>query len=103
MRYTSTRGEAPALDFVEVMLAGLARDGGLYVPESWPTFDAATISGFAGRPYAEVAVEVIRPFVGDSIPESDLARMAQEAYGTFRHPATAPLVRVGARLFFVGL
>jgi threonine synthase len=103
MRYTSTRGEAPALDFVEVMLAGLARDGGLYVPESWPTFDAATISGFAGRPYAEVAVEVIRPFVGDSIPESDLARMAQEAYGTFRHPATAPLVQLGASLFVLEL
>ena len=69
MRYVSTRGEAPALDFVEVMLAGLARDGGLYVPETWPRLDAGAIAGFAGRPYAEVAVEVIRPFVGDSIAE----------------------------------
>src|SRR5512140_2522712 len=103
MRYSSTRGEAPALDFVEVMLAGLARDGGLYVPESWPKLDAQIIESFAGRPYAEVAVEVIRPFVGDSIAEADLARMAQEAYGTFRHPATAPLVQLGASLFVLEL
>jgi threonine synthase len=103
MRYVSTRGEAPSLDFVEVMLAGLARDGGLYVPETWPKLDAKTVAGFAGRPYAEVAVEVIRPFVGDAIPEADLARMAQEAYGTFRHPATAPLVQLGPSLFVLEL
>src|SRR5471032_221130 len=103
MRYVSTRGEAPGLDFVEVMLAGLARDGGLYVPETWPTVMNEAIAGFAGRPYAEVAVEVIRPFVGDSIPEADLARMAREAYGTFRHPATAPLVQLGDSLFVLEL
>ena len=103
MRYVSTRGETPQLNFVEVMVAGLARDGGLYVPESWPALDAATIASFAGRPYAEVAVEVIRPFVGDSIPEADLARMAREAYGTFRHPATAPLVQLGDSLFVLEL
>ena len=61
MRYVSTRGEAPSLDFVEVMLAGLARDGGLYVPETWPSLSRATIEGFAGKPYAEVAVEVPHP------------------------------------------
>src|SRR5476651_1321357 len=103
MRYVSTRGEAPPLNFVEVMLAGLARDGGLYVPVSWPTLDPKAIAGFAGRPYAEVAVEVIKPFVGDSIPEADLARMAREAYGTFRHPATAPLVQLGDSLFVLEL
>ena len=103
MRYVSTRGEAPELNFVEAMLAGLARDGGLYVPAAWPALDRAAIAGFAGRPYAEVAVEVIRPFVGDSISESDLARMAQEAYGTFRHPATAPLVQLGPNLFVLEL
>src|SRR5476651_28922 len=103
MRYVSTRGEAPALDFVEVMLAGLARDGGLYVPESWPALDPKAIASFSGRPYAEVAVEVIKPFVGDSIPEADLARMAREAYGTFRHPATAPLVQLGDSLFVLEL
>src|SRR5450631_2201049 len=103
MRYVSTRGEAPALDFVEVMLAGLARDGGLYVPEAWPALDAEAIAGFAGRPYAEVAVEVIRPFVGASIPDADLARMAREAYGTFRHPAIAPLAQLGPSLFVLEL
>lgn len=103
MRYVSTRGEAAPLDFVEVMLAGLARDGGLYVPESWPKLSLETISGFAGRPYAEVAVEVIKPFVAGSIPDADLARMAQEAYGTFRHPAVAPLVQLGASLFVLEL
>jgi threonine synthase len=103
MRYVSTRGQAPELDFVGVMLAGLARDGGLYVPVSWPTLDAKAIAALAGRPYAEVAVEVMRPFVGDSIAEADLARMAREAYGSFRHPATAPLVQLGDNLFVLEL
>jgi threonine synthase len=103
MRYISTRGEAAPLNFVEVMLAGLARDGGLYVPESWPALAPGTIAGFAGRAYAEVAVEVMRPFVGGSIPDADLARMAQEAYGTFRHPATVPLVQLNASLFVLEL
>ncbi len=103
MRYISTRGEVAPLDFVDVMLAGLARDGGLYVPESWPGLDAAAIAGFAGRPYAEVAVEVLRPFVGESIGEADLSRMAQEAYGTFRHPAVTPLIQLGPSLFVLEL
>lgn len=103
MRYVSTRGEAAPLDFVEVMLAGLARDGGLYVPESWPALDRETIAGFAGKPYAEVAVDVIRPFVGGTITDADLARMAREAYGGFRHPATAPLVQLDSSLFVLEL
>src|SRR5215468_3191102 len=103
MRYISTRGEAPSLDFVDVMLAGLARDGGLYVPERWPTLDRATVGNFAGKPYAEVAVEVIRPFIGDGIAEADLARMAREAYGNFRHPAVAPLTQLDPSLFVLEL
>lgn len=103
MRYVSTRGEAAPLDFVEVMLAGLARDGGLYVPESWPALDRETIAGFAGKPYAEVAVDVIRPFVGGSIADGDLARMVREAYGGFRHPATTPLVQLDSSLFALEL
>ena len=103
MRYVSTRGEAAPLDFVEVMLAGLARDGGLYVPESWPAFDRETITGFAGKPYAEVAVDVLRPFVGGGVTDADLARMAREAYGGFRHPATAPLVQLDSSLFVLEL
>src|SRR5690349_3593857 len=103
MRYVSTRGEAAPLDFVEVMLAGLARDGGLYVPESWPTLDAATIAGFAGRPYAEIACEVMRPFIAGTLSDADVARMAQEAYGSFRHPATAPLAQVSPSTFVLEL
>ncbi len=103
MRYISTRGEAPPLGFVEATLAGLARDGGLYVPAAWPQLDTDTIAGFAGRPYAEVAVDVIRPFVGDAIAEHDLARMTREAYGQFRHPAVAPLVQFGVSDFILEL
>src|SRR5215470_2853746 len=96
VRYVSTRGEAPPLGFVEATLAGLARDGGLYVPAAWPRLDPQAIAGFAGRPYAEVAVEVMRPFVDDAIADSDLARMLRDAYGSFRHPAVAPLTQFGA-------
>jgi threonine synthase len=103
VRHLSTRGEAPALGFAEVMLAGLARDGGLYVPEAWPQLGTPAIAGFAGRPYAEVALEVIRLFTADSIPEPDLARMVREAYGTFRHPAVAPLVQLGTNTFALEL
>jgi threonine synthase len=103
LRYVSTRGEAAALTFAEAMLAGLARDGGLYVPGVWPRLEPQTIRGFAGRPYAEVAVDVIRPFTGDSIADADLARMAREAYGTFRHPAVAPLAQLGANTFALEL
>jgi threonine synthase len=103
VHYVSTRGEAPPLGFMDVTLAGLARDGGLYVPEIWPQLLAANIAAFAGRPYAEVAVEVIRPFVGGAISEADLSRLAREAYGTFRHPAVVPLSQVGANTFLLEL
>src|SRR3984885_12417342 len=107
VHYVSTRGAAPASGFAEVMLAGLARDGGLYVPDigtaDWPPGGPKTIAGFAGRPYAEVAVEVIRPFVGGALGEADLARMAREAYGNFRHPAVAPLTQLGVNTFALEL
>lgn len=103
MRYLSTRGEAPPLGFMDVTLAGLARDGGLYVPETWPQLSTRDIAGFAGRPYAEVAVEVIRPFVGDTISETDLSRLAREAYGTFRHPAVVPIAQFGPSTFLLEL
>ncbi|WP_172786059.1 MULTISPECIES: threonine synthase [Bradyrhizobium] len=90
-RYISTRGEAPELGFCDVMLTGLARDGGLYVPAAWPQLPSETIAGFFGRPYWEVAVDVIRPFAGGEISDAELGRMANEAYATFRHPAVVPL------------
>jgi len=91
LRYISTRGEAPSASFTDVLLAGLARDGGLYVPESWPQISAMSIEGFKGKPYADVAVEIIKPFVDGTIADTDLARMVREAYATFDHPAVAPL------------
>ena len=101
MRYISTRGEAPALDFSEVTLAGLAHDGGLYVPESWPAIDPATIAGFAGRPYVDLACEVLSRFTSGVF--TDLARMACEAYDGFRHPAVTPLVQLGPNTFVLEL
>src|SRR5437660_8093721 len=102
-RYISTRGEAPTLGFCDVMLTGLARDGGLYVPETWPQLSHETIAGFFGRPYWEVAVDVIRPFAGGEISDADLGRMANEAYATFRHPAVVPLRQTGASQFVLEL
>jgi len=102
-RYISTRGEAPSLGFCDVMLTGLARDGGLYVPETWPSLSAEQIAGFFGRPYWEVAVEVMRPFVGGEISDADLGRMAVEAYATFRHPAVVPLDQISPNQFILEL
>lgn len=102
-RYISTRGEAPELGFCDVMLTGLARDGGLYVPVTWPQLPVETIAGFFGRPYWEVAVEIIRPFVGGEISDAELGRMANEAYATFRHPAVVPLRQMSPHQFVLEL
>lgn len=95
MKYISTRGAAPRLDFEDAALTGLARDGGLYMPETWPVLSREQIAGFAGRPYADVAAEVIAPFTGDATSAEELRGMLREAYAPFRHPATAPLVQTG--------
>src|SRR5881296_1597059 len=85
------------------MLAGLARDGGLYVPESWPFFAPERIAALSGLPYPELALEILRPYVAGSIAEADLARMTREAYEGFRHPAVVPLVQLGPRTFVLEL
>jgi threonine synthase len=85
------------------MLTGLARDGGLYVPEIWPQLAPDTIASFFGKPYWEVAVDVIRPFAGGEISDADLGRMANEAYATFRHPAVVPLKQMAPHLFMLEL
>lgn len=103
MKYVSTRGHAPSLSFCEAVLTGLARDGGLYVPEEWPALSAPAIADFAGQPYAEVAYRVIRPFVGDEIDGGTLRGMIEDAYATFRHPAVAPLVQVADNEFVLEL
>ena len=91
MDYISTRGSAPALDFAGATLAGLASDGGLYVPREWPRFSAADIAGFAGLPYAELAQRIMQPFVGDSLTPERLLELTRAAYGRFAHQAVTPL------------
>ncbi|MGH6671628.1 MAG: threonine synthase [Xanthobacteraceae bacterium] len=103
VRHVSTRGEAPPLGFADAMLTGLAHDGGLYVPQSWPRIEPQVIASFAGRRYADVAVEIVRGFVGDFIAEADLARMTREAYGSFRHPAVVPLNQLDVNTFALEL
>ncbi|GGE34688.1 threonine synthase [Agaricicola taiwanensis] len=101
--YLSTRGEAPVLGFADVMLAGLARDGGLYVPQSWPALDAATIAGFAGAPYQDVAERVMLPYIGDQFLKEALPGLLAEAYAGFSHPALAPLVQIAPNTFVLEL
>ena len=103
MNYISTRGAAPALSFTEAVLAGLARDGGLYVPATYPQLARDDIASFAGRPYAEVARRVISPFLDATIAEGAFADMVAQAYATFRHPAVAPLVQIDDNLFVLEL
>ncbi len=94
MQFVSTRGQAPALGFSDAVLAGLAADGGLYVPASWPQVSAAEIASFAGKPYADVAYAIISRFTGDEIPAAKLKSIIDAAYATFRHPSVAPLVEL---------
>ncbi|MBF0354767.1 MAG: threonine synthase [Alphaproteobacteria bacterium] len=95
MRYVSTRGRAPALTFEDVLLAGLARDGGLYVPEEWPTLSKADFKAMRGLAYAEVAARVMQPFVGRAMKADDLVQMTAETYAVFDHAAVAPLSQIG--------
>ena len=85
IRYISTRGKAPILSFEEVVLAGLASDGGLYVPETLPQFSPQELVEMASLSYIELAIRLFTPFVGDSIPSKDLRKLVEEAYKTFRH------------------
>jgi len=94
VKYVSTRGEAPRLGFQDALLAGLARDGGLYIPEIWPTLSQEEIRAMAGKPYAETAKKVLAPFVEGEIPTDEFHKMVDEAYASFHHPAVAPLVQI---------
>lgn len=91
MKYISTRGSAPILSFEDVLLTGLASDGGLYVPETLPTFTAPQIAAFASLSYAELAYEILYPFVAENIPSTDFKSMLEETYAEFNHKAVAPL------------
>ncbi len=91
MDYISTRGASPVLDFEDVLLTGLAPDGGLYVPAHWPKFTAEQLRDMRSLSYAELAVEVMMAYIGESISRADVEQMVGEAYGNFDHDAVAPL------------
>ncbi len=99
MRYISTRGQAPARDFSGVLLAGLAEDGGLFMPEAWPHWSPADLRGLRGLPYHELAARVLAPFVGECIPFATLQAMCRDAYAEFTHPAVVPLVQLDTGLW----
>ncbi|KAA3514248.1 threonine synthase [Agrobacterium rosae] len=103
MEYVSTRGSAPSLGFSDALLAGLARDGGLYVPRKWPTMSKKEIRALRGKTYQEVAFEVLYRFTGGEIPADAFRAMIDDAYATFRHPAVVPLVQTGPNSFILEL
>ncbi len=103
MIYISTRGASPPLGFVDALLAGLAPDGGLYAPETWPRLETAEIAALAGRPYAEVAARILGLFTGGEISAGVLERLCAEAYAGFDHPAVAPITQLGPNRFLLEL
>ena len=103
MKYVSTRGEAPALSFEGALLAGLARDGGLYVPETWPRLDDEAIANLDGLDYADAAYRITAPFLAGDPCLADLKPVLDEAYEGFHHPAVAPLRQIGPNLWILEL
>ena len=103
MRYVSTRGSAPVLSFDDVLLTGLARDGGLYVPETWPQLDPDQVRRFAKRPYDAVAVEVMWPYVEGAIDRGEFESMVFDAYSTFSHPDVCPVRPIGGGVWLLEL
>jgi len=103
VKYVSTRGNAPVLSFDDVLLAGLARDGGLYVPQTWPQFSTADIRAMRGLSYAEIAIRVMAPFVEGSLSRDELAALVNDTYARFTHPAVAPLKQLDANQWVLEL
>lgn len=103
MKYISTRGNAATLDFEGVTLTGLASDGGLYSPETWPEFSPQQVRALRGLSYADLAVEVLRPFVGESLSSKALSRLSHQAYANFSHRAIAPIKQLDEQLYFMEL
>ena len=99
MRYISTRGQAAERDFAGVLLAGLAEDGGLYIPATWPLFSPSDWRAMRGLPYHALAARLIQAFVGDAIPSSVLSSLCRDAYAGFDHPAVVPLIQLETNLF----
>jgi len=103
MRYISTRGQAPALSFEEVVLTGMASDGGLYVPETIPTLSTEDLEAMAGLSYAEIAFRVMKPFVGGEIDDETFRGLVTDAYASFSHEAVVPLNQLSSNHFLLEL
>ena len=103
MKFISTRGQSPAIGFIDALLAGLAPDGGLYCPATWPTLSREEIAALAGRPYAEVAARILGLFASDDLPDETLRDLCDRAYARFDHPAVTPLVQLGPDRFLLEL
>ncbi|MBV1926516.1 MAG: threonine synthase, partial [Rhodobacteraceae bacterium] len=103
MKYISTRANAPALNFEDAMLTGLARDGGLYVPDSIPQLSHADIAAMSGLTYEEIAYRIMRPFVGDTFSDDGFRDIINRAYAGFDHAARAPLVQLDSNHFLLEL
>ena len=103
MQYISTRGTAPALSFEDTMLTGLARDGGLYVPETIPQMSREDIAALNGLGYDEIAFRVMRPFIGDTFTDDEFRAIIDRAYAGFGHVARAPLVQLDQNHFLLEL
>ncbi|MCW8914924.1 MAG: threonine synthase [Magnetovibrio sp.] len=103
MKYISTRGSAPKLAFDDVLLTGLARDGGLYMPESWPQFSAADLAEMKTLSYTELAVKVMLPFVEEVVSKEDLTAIVNETYADFDHEDVAPMVKLGENEYVLEL
>ncbi len=103
MKYISTRGQAPELGFCDAVMAGLAEDGGLYLPKTWPQLEKQQIAGFANKSYAHTAFEVISPFVDGEIENTVLREMIEQAYASFPHPSVAPIIELEPGHFILEL
>lgn len=103
MRYHSTRGQAPEFGFEEAVLAGLATDGGLYLPSTFPVMEASAFAELAGLPYAALAEKIMLPFTGGELNPLTFRKIVEESYATFRHEAIAPLKQLGPQEFVLEL
>jgi threonine synthase len=103
MQYVSTRGDAPPIGFIDAVLSGLAPDGGLYVPQTWPVLTHDEIAAFAGKPYATVAADILYRFVGDALSREDVLEITTEAYASFSHAAVVPLRQLDSGLWLAEL
>ncbi|MCF6304218.1 MAG: threonine synthase, partial [Rhodobacteraceae bacterium] len=103
MKYISTRGQAPELNFEDAMLSGLAADGGLYVPATWPQMSKPEIAALAGLSYEDIAFRVMKPFIGDTYSNAEFQGIIKRAYAGFHHTAKVPLVQIGSNDFLLEL